>query len=109
MRNGNGWIDSHIWSVPYTNAEVRLDGRKVSKVKEIRAAYDEALRQTVEEAAKQGYVSMQETLKLLENDMFYRLGIVNKSLRRGNEYIEYKTSAYEIDKNRCYYIQRVFC
>lgn len=108
MRNGNRWIDGHIWSVPYTNAEVRLDGRKVSKVKEIRAAYDEALRQTREEAAAQGYVSLQETLKLLENDMFYRLGIVNRSLRRGNEYIEYKVSASEIDKNRCYYIREFF-
>ncbi len=110
LQHKDSWIDGHIWSVPYTNAKINLGNRKVSKMKEIRAVYEDALNQTKEEAYREGHISMRETLSILEADMFYQLGIAYKNLQHDdrNNYIEYKVSASEPDKSRCYYIREFF-
>ena len=110
LHHNGSWIDGHIWSVPYTNAKINLGDRKVSKMKEIRAVYEDALKQTNEKAYREGHISMRETLNILEADMFYQLGIAYKNLQHDdkNDYIEYKVSASEPDKSRCYYIREFF-
>ena len=92
----DGRINDAIWSVPYTITPIDLSGKKVRKVKEIRAAYATAL------------PGLSTTLSLLEDDLFYNLGVVYKEIEKGREYIEYKQSTTEPDKMRCNYVREFY-
>ena len=92
----DGRINDDIWSVPYTITPIDLGGKKVRKVKEIKSAYSKAL------------PGLADTLSILENDLFYNLGIVFKKIGKGREYIEYKRSTTEPDKMRCNYVREFF-
>lgn len=91
-----GRVNDDIWSVPYTITTIDLAGRKVRKVKEIRAVYAAALE------------GMGEKLSILEDNLFYNLGIFYKEIDKGREYIEYKKSTTEPDKMRCNYVREFF-
>lgn len=87
---------NNIWSVPFTVTPIDLGGRKVRKVKEIRSAYSQTLEK------------MTDKLTVLEDGLFFNLGIFYKEFEKGREYIEYKRSVTEPDKMRCNYIREFF-
>lgn len=91
-----GLINDDIWSVPYTLVPIEFSGKKVRKIREIRAVYNEAL------------PGMREKLSTLEYGLFYNLGIAYKEIEKGREYIEYKQSTTEPDKMRCNYIREFY-
>ena len=91
-----GLVIDDIWSVPHTITPIDLKGKKVRTVKEIKSIYSEAL------------PGLADTLSILETDLFCNLGIVEKKVERGREYIEYKQSTAEPDKTRCNYVREFF-
>ena len=100
---GRGYTKNNgIWSVPHSTVFVDIGMRRLENIKAIKDEYENALNQQ----------SYKDKLKILEEDLFYNLGVFNfnseKDLDKGCEYIEYKHSPTEPDKMRCFYVREFF-
>lgn len=90
----NNTINDCIWSVPYMAYLFQKNGTKRYKsIKSIVKFYNEQIE------------SHKELLDELENYRFYHMGISDYEKKEGRDYIEYKISARQPDKWKCYYIQ----
>lgn len=92
----NGRFNDDIWSVPYTIHPIDLKNRRVRSVQEIKSVYEQEIK------------ALAPTLAILEQSLFYNLGIVYKELEKGREYIEYKRCMTEPNKMRCNYVREFF-
>lgn len=92
--NVNNKINDCIWSVPYMAYLFQKPGTKRFKtIKAIKNFYENEITQN------------SDLFEELENYRFYHMGISDYNKIDGNHYIEYKISARQPDKWKCYYIQ----
>ena len=96
----------NIWSVPYIITTI--NNVSVRNVKEARSAFDKVLQQTYQEAYYEHHISIKEKLSILEEELFHRLGIVDKELINGEKYIEYVQSLGDTTKFECNYVMEFF-
>lgn len=101
----SGYIDAEcyeknkesIWSVPYLAFSIHKRGMlRPTKISSICEIYQKQLE------------SKKEIIEELELQLLYQLGIFDRKIVPGNNYIEYKRSTLQSDRWKCYYIQEYF-
>lgn len=86
-----------IWSVPFMAYLLKTEGsQRLDTVGDIKAFYQKGLKR------KKGL------FKELENYRFYHMGISHYNKIYGRSYIEYKKSARQPDRWKCYYISEYY-
>ena len=102
IKNSKGYTKNDgIWSVPHTTTYVEIGRRRLNTINEIMAEYDHVL----------GQEDFQEKLNILQEDLFYSLGLHNvgmTDMEPGRNYIEYKHTYTNPENMCCYYIREFF-